>query len=390
MVPTHARAIFIATIFIVAALLTAPAEARQSNAVRGDELPSTTEFPLVGEVNADRVNLRAGGGRDYRSLRKLEPKEKLIIVAEQGEWFEVRVPGGFTAYILERLLDRSGEKGVTVHDRRVNARPTPATRYFPVGQIERGETFTVLEVKDGWAKILAPESMTAWVHKPFVTILGPEKDYEIELAGLAANARTAYLGGEIPAEEAAAAAMRLDVEKKFKTAESLYRAQSDIENPDFSEAITVYEEVAEQNVSPELASRAKLRLEGIERESKRLSTIQEVQGIQHQLEERLADVQDQFEESIRKRPEPTLVIESKPEGEIGWVVRNYQFSLLKDAGPEYRLVKGGQTLMHLSSLKYDLKDFADKQVKVTGELAEISGVAGRHMIIRKMEILSER
>ena len=139
----------------------------------------TSEFPLVGEVNTDRVNLRTGPSIDYRILRKLQPDEKVVIVHEAGDWFEVRVPGGFVCYILDRLIDRSDAQSFTVLGNRVNLRPTPATKYHAAGQVRPGDEILVIGNEGDWAKVVAPPEITAWVNKQYVDIVGPEKDHVV-------------------------------------------------------------------------------------------------------------------------------------------------------------------------------------------------------------------
>jgi len=380
--------------FVVPALVLL-ASAAVVRAQDAENLGAPSDFPLVGEITAEDVQLRAGPSTDYRVLRKLEPREKVVVVASEGDWFEVRVPAGFSAYVLGRLLDPSGDGSATVRERRVNLRPTPSTRYFPAGQVTRGEKLRVLETKDGWAKVLAPEHVTAWVSQRYVQLVGPESDHEVEISELSARARSATIEKSVDPEQAAAQAQRIEVEKTFRQAEALYRSlhpdpMAEAAAPDFTEAVELYEKVRDQEILPILAEKARLRLEAIAREQKRAETLQEVREIRTELEEELAKVQQDYQEATRQIQQSEDPVPTKREGEVGWIVRNIPLNPFDKTQPTHKLVKGGRTLLYLTSDKYDLRDFIDRQVRVTGDFAESVSAEIRHLVVRRLEILSAR
>jgi len=364
----------------------------ETREIGAESIPDTAAFPVVGEINTDRVNLRTGPSRDYRILRKLEPAERVVVRAEKGDWYEVTVPAGFTCFVLEELLDRTDPGAVTVAEPRVNLRPTPSTRYFPAGQVRRGEIVTALETTDGWTEIVPPERVTAWVSKAYVDVLGPVEAHRQELEGLSRSARRAYLGNVADPARAVPQALRSEIEDKFRRAEDLYREQTDATVPDYTEAIALYGEVADQEHVAALAERARIRLESIEREQEAIATLKEVQEIQSNLEDQLAEAELEYERALEEQvAEPAVAsTEGGAKRHIGWVVRNLQLNPFDQTTPAYRLVKGGKTLMLLSSYKYDLGDFVDRQVGLVGERADLEGLESPHMIVRRLEILSER
>lgn len=386
-------------LFAAASFTPVPVLARPVLAQDDGSVASRTDFPLVGETNAERVNLRTGPSTDYRILRKLEPTEKVVVVGEQGEWFEVRVPSGFPCYVLDSLLDRTNPDAVTVRDRRVNLRPTPSTQYFPAGQVTRGDKLIVASIVEGsgangrtesWARVIAPSHVTAWVTKKYITILGPEKEFEREIVDLSANARKSYLETSVAPENAAAAAIRIELDKKFQQAELDYVDQYGADHPDFSTCRPLYEEIAAQEVAPQLADKARIRLESIDRESQRAEALLEVQKIQTDLEKKLEEAEREFEEATKPEPEQSGTDEPQDERIIGWVVKNLMINPFDQAEPAVKLVKGGKTLLLLSSFKYDLRDYIDRQVVIDGDTTMPEGLDTPLMTVRKIEILSER
>ena len=371
----------------------AKAPEAKDGSVGAETIPDTAVFPIVGEINTDRVNLRTGPSRDYRILRKLEPREKVVVKAEKGDWYEVTVPAGFTCFVLEELLDRTDPGAITVVEPRVNLRPTPSTRYFPAGQVRRGETVTALETTDGWTEIVPPERVSAWVAKTYVDIVGPVPSHREELDALSVSARRAYLGNVANPTAAVPQALRSEIEEKFRRAEGLYHAQTTAEAPDYSEAAELYREVAAQDQAPALAERARIRLESIEREVAAAATLREVQEIQSNLENQLAEAEREYERALEEQaeaPASSTRSAANPKRHVGWIVRNLQLNPFDQTTPAYRLVKGGKTLMLLSSYKYDLSDFVDRQVGLRGERADLEGLESPHTIVRSLEILSER
>lgn len=388
--PWTLAALLISTFVLAICGVTAPAAAQDDGS---DGTPAASEFPLVGEVNTDRVNLRTGPSIDYRILRKLQPTEKIVIVHEEGEWFEVRVPGGFVCYVLDRLIDRSNPESITVLGNRVNLRPTAATKYHAAGQVRPGDRLLVVGTEGDWAKVVAPEKITAWVNKRYIDILGPEDDYATELARLSAAARGTYLDKSADPEMAAAQAIRKEVEDDFNETEAMFRDQMASDKPVLDEPAERYRKLAEQEVVPELAERARMRLEAIDRERRTGEAVEQFETVQDDLRRKLAEAQNEFQEAtdkVSEEPEKTPTPAKDAGGTIGWIVKSLQLNPFDQSLPAHRLVKGGKTMMLLSSYKYDIADFVDRQVKISGELVALEGTETAHLVIRKMEILSER
>jgi SH3-like domain-containing protein len=374
---------------VLCALLALAATGTKTFAQDPENLQPRLEFPLVGEIRTDRVNLRTGPSTDYRILRKLEPGERVVVVEENGDWFGVRVPTGFTGFVLATLVDVQGNRAVVKEDV-VNLRPTASTQYFPAGQLRKGEELIVAGTEGEWVRVVAPERIRAYVAKEFVHILGPEKEYALDLNDVSTNARKQYaLSGE--GNAAVESALRIEIQGDYDRAESLYAAARAKEEGDYTEAEALYRKVAEQTLLPELARAAKLRLDAIQEFHTLHASLAEAREIQEKLASELEQARKDYEEELSEiqtsRTEPIQAVRNY---EIGWVVRNTPINPFDLTEPQFKLIKGGRALCHLQSRKYDLRDFLDHQVIVSGDRVTDPETKLRVLHVRELEILAKR
>ena len=186
--------------------------------------------------------------------------------------------------------------------------------------------------------------------------------------------------------------MRVQVEDNFREAEGMFREQMATEQPDLAQTRELYTELAEQDTVPELAERARMRIESIDRERRTDEAVERFEEVQDDLRQKLADAQEEYRKALEEKPEEAADPVNEPSKgmSIGWVVKSLQLNPFDQSLPAHRLVKGGKTMMLLSSYKYDLRDFVDKQVRMTGERVALDNAEIEHMVVRKMEIISER
>ena len=124
------------------------------------------KFPYTAEVTSDRVNVRAGENNNFEAVATLNKGDRVIVTGKGFTWFKVRLPEGSKAFIKSeytRLI--TPEVGEVTADR-VNVRAAPNTNATVLGQVVKGNNFFVKEARsDGWIWIRPVDEISGWVHE---------------------------------------------------------------------------------------------------------------------------------------------------------------------------------------------------------------------------------
>lgn len=114
-------------------------------------------------VNASKLNLRtAPTTKENNIIAQLKKGDKVEVIAIEKGWAEVDYADGLryaaAKYLTPVNVDGTSTNAVgistmTVTCRTLNIRAGAGTTYSKLGVLTRGDTVTVLEVSNGWAKI---------------------------------------------------------------------------------------------------------------------------------------------------------------------------------------------------------------------------------------------
>lgn len=136
--------------------------------------PSSLVLPQSGAQEAELQSARVKKGQsaqirpffDRKTPMMLElPEGSLLqVVRQEVPWSEVRIPGGLEVWVHGDYVTWK-EGLVYPKTSRLRARPLPSTsgNSHPVGKLATDWGMTVLDRKDAWLKVLAPEELSAWV-----------------------------------------------------------------------------------------------------------------------------------------------------------------------------------------------------------------------------------
>ncbi len=165
-----------------ACVLAAPLAYAQSGGTPG--------WPKVFEVTADKLNLRAGIGQNYRVLITVKRGDLLVGEEEQVGWIRVRPPKGIRCYVSRDFIDGGVGGPGKVNADHVNLRPTAGTTHPPLLQLNRGDSVRVLGESEGWYEIEAPQAVLCWGTKDHLRETGPwtGRENTVDVVG----------GGELP------------------------------------------------------------------------------------------------------------------------------------------------------------------------------------------------
>lgn len=134
-------------------------EAAQPTQESGPSLAELGYTPAT--VDSAAVNVYANRALSDAIITELAPGTPLRIVAQQDNWYHVQAPGGLPVWVFGDFVDSDGR----ISGDRVRARPMPSTgaSSAPIGFLNRGDKVTIIDTRDRWKQVLAPETMAAWV-----------------------------------------------------------------------------------------------------------------------------------------------------------------------------------------------------------------------------------
>ncbi|WP_139996512.1 stage II sporulation protein P [Paenibacillus paridis] len=136
----------------------------------------------------DITNLRKGPGLDYDIVARAKAGDSFPIVSSKGDWYQVTLSGGGTAYVANWVVETVGASGGQTstnngqkpdsgkppgsnQDKEVivnivdttNLRKGPGLDYEIVTKARAGESFPVVSIKGDWYQVSLPSGGTAYV-----------------------------------------------------------------------------------------------------------------------------------------------------------------------------------------------------------------------------------
>ena len=130
-------------------------------------------FPCVGEINTDRVNLRAGRSMNYEILARLDRGTRVTVCGLVSGWYRVVPPKDVPLWASSRYIS-----GGSVLTGRLNVRAGPSAGSTVVCQLSRGERAEEIEKRGEWTSIRPPRGACLWVSSELIDLLPDEKGTE--------------------------------------------------------------------------------------------------------------------------------------------------------------------------------------------------------------------
>jgi uncharacterized protein YgiM (DUF1202 family) len=228
----------------VVAAVSASASAQQDAGGRAGEQKVAFEkraFPFEAEVSAERLNVRLFPKADQTSVivSVLSLGEKVTVVGEREDFFQILPVRGCTAWIFGRNVRREADKGVvTASD--VPVRMDSRVNADVLCTLKEGDEVKILSEHMGWYKIEAPAQVKYFVGKKYVR---PGKELPAAVAAAVADEaaprkgpqpRTAAGGDAEAREKLAHADQLLEEQRRLVDAQKL-------DEVDFSGVVAAYE-----------------------------------------------------------------------------------------------------------------------------------------------------
>jgi len=348
----------------------------------------STAGSYAAEVTASQLHLRAGPTSSYQSVALVERGRKLLVRrAAANGWLVVEVPGGFGAWVASSFIQQDAEGVGTVTANRLLVRPRPSTSYHQLsGTLRKGETVKILGEKQvgdiKWLRVRVPQRIPLYCMGTFVKNIGPASLAVAPTAGEKADAKTA-----VRAANGDADARFILIEKKVrsqlgaaKSAKDLQPIRRTLSQVDGAK-LSIHNQ--RRHIALErqlLTKRDELVISDVELAQKGMlaDLEKEIAEIEERYRARIAELEDErrAKRGEGRRFTATGVIEHKPD--------------LLGRTPGFRMTEGGKLRYFLIAPAYDLHQFRGKRVGVTGIMDRESGTGYYTVMVKRIEILSEK
>jgi SH3-like domain-containing protein len=141
------------------------------------------DFPFSGEIQEDKVNIRAGQSESFEKLGQLGKGEQVVVLTRDYNWYKIRLPSSCPCYISANFITILGDGVGKVSGDRVNVRARANISSAIVGQANKSDLVRILETKEGWCKIEPFGDIHGWISAGFVTFktkdIPPERKVEL-------------------------------------------------------------------------------------------------------------------------------------------------------------------------------------------------------------------
>jgi len=160
----------------------------------------TTDKPVLGlaQVVGNDVYVRSGDSLNHYPVAKLSAGDRVTIVGERGEWYEILPPAGTFTWVSAQYVDSPDNRAGVVNGDNVRARAGSSlpewekNKYAIQAMLPKGTAVTILESHpDGYLKIEPPPGATLWINRKLVEPLtGAPGEVDHRPVGPAVNAGT--------------------------------------------------------------------------------------------------------------------------------------------------------------------------------------------------------
>ncbi len=114
-------------------------------------------------IAADKVNLRAGPGKNHPVLWELGAGYPLRVLGRRGNWLKVKDFEGDVGWVHKKLTNKRPH--LVVKKKIINIRSGPGTNYKIVAKAKRGVVFATLKRKRNWVKIKHETGLVGWARR---------------------------------------------------------------------------------------------------------------------------------------------------------------------------------------------------------------------------------
>lgn len=127
-----------------------------------------------GEVNANDVYVRSGDSLNHYTISKLRAGDRVSVVSERGEWYEILPPEGTFSLISGDFIDTTDQQSGIINGDNVRVRAGSLlneNKYTVQTLLAKGTPVSILgRNPDGFVRIKPPTGATLWVNRSYVQL----------------------------------------------------------------------------------------------------------------------------------------------------------------------------------------------------------------------------
>lgn len=310
--------------------------------------PDTGEG-VPGEIIGGRVNIRAGSGTKYDRVTTVDTGTKIVIYGSDGEWVKIGYPAGNFCYIGLDTIDGAlpaqiPQEGIqrSIRSEEVEVRANPWKGDNIVATLHRDDIVTIVGIRGQWAKILPPPNARAWVFGKYIR-------YEGQATPIVSP--TPEKKEKTKEEAELEATIRAKREQQMAEARAARQAE-------FKDIDRVIENLREElnRIDQETEARKRMYYENQEKE-------QEI--------------------VIPRTPLPEAFVHG---GVSGWIE---SVGVQGRRPAAFRLIQDQKVLFLLRSSKYDLREYVNRYVAVTGRVEAAPGWEANVLVVERLEPMDQ-
>jgi uncharacterized protein YgiM (DUF1202 family) len=154
------------------------------------QLPASndlTERQIIAhaEVTANDVYVRSGPSLNHYTICKLKAGDRVRIVGESSDWFEILPPDGTFSLISGDYVDTADDRTGVVNGENVRVRAGSLlndNKYTVQTMVSKGSGVTILgRNPDGFLRVVPPAGATLWITRQFIEPI-PDELMNLEAA----------------------------------------------------------------------------------------------------------------------------------------------------------------------------------------------------------------
>jgi uncharacterized protein YgiM (DUF1202 family) len=165
---------------------------------------AATEYPFVGLVSGDNVNVRSGPDINYYPVVKLMRNNRVQVLGEEAGWYKIVPPPGCYSLVDKSYVEKTSDnKGVITGDKvmiRAGSMVSTARKYSIQMLAGKGMEVTIIGQEGDLYKITPPDGACVWLAKDYVKPLTAQTERS-SVKAEANEATPAIEDDEMPADQ---------------------------------------------------------------------------------------------------------------------------------------------------------------------------------------------
>jgi len=162
-----------------------------------------------GEITANDVYVRSGDSVNHYTISKLKAGDRVSVVSERGEWYEILPPEGTFSLVSGDFIDTADNQSGIINGDNVRVRAGSLlneNKYTVQTLLAKGTTVSILgRNPDGFVRIKPPAGATLWVNRSYVQLRSRDATPPIHDSGGASPSQADAVSEVAPAVTTSAA-----------------------------------------------------------------------------------------------------------------------------------------------------------------------------------------